>query len=701
MHPGKLGIATILAASALAAAGFAAAHQTPHMPAPAPAPTLPPVALKLVAGSTVRGRVVAPEGRAVAGASVRTIPNFNHPNPVTVVVTGSDGGFSLPVPPRFGQAEPMSPFRALLATAPGFGLGWTLDTHRPEVAIRLVPPGPPVAGQLVNEDGEPLAGVKVTARNLNVPIDPTTQAESGSLNAFLSLPESSPLMAGTRFLPFEAAATTDPNGRFAIRDVGPERVVVLVAQGPAIETTVLFATTRAGATINAARHDLNGTVHTLIQPAHFEQVIWPTRPITGVISDITTGQPLAGWKVEGATERAQSHVERDIEATTGADGRYTLTGLGRAKAYRIFLTPPPGQPYLPAGFRQVAAPIGPDPVRFDLATRRGVVVRGRVTDRQTGAPLAGYLNADAFLDNPHNPEFPGYAESNLVYRSTDADGRFEVVVPPGPSIVGFRARDEGRYRSGQGAEGIAGYDKIWRHFKTVGREMSPLNFHALAGVDAAPGTEAVMVNLTPDPSDTIELAVLDPEGRPLGGVEVEGANDFMSQSGSWQDVTPVVLRAFAPGSSRRVTVRHPGRKLVGSATIQAKDGSPQTLKLMPWGEIRGRLVNADGTPREHLTLVDGPLYPPGPRAEPIGSFADHVGIRGNKADAQGRFHVVGLVPGHHYGASALEYGEITVGELFDDVTVQPGEVKDLGDLQVRPFRPKPVIPGQPEPTVKP
>lgn len=51
----------------------------------------------------------------------------------------------------------------------------------------------------------------------------------------------------------------------------------------------------------------------------------------------------------------------------------------------------------------------------------------------------------------------------------------------------------------------------------------------------------------------------------------------------------------------------------------------------------------------------------------------------------GRFRIEPLVPGLLYGASASNRAGL-FGELFHDVTVAPGEVKDLGDFKIVPPR---------------
>ncbi len=92
-----------------------------------------------------------------------------------------------------------------------------------------------------------------------------------------------------------------------------------------------------------------------------------------------------------------------------------------------------------------------------MTLKRGVLVRGRVTDKATGRPVSGYVGSYTFADNPHVDEFPGYKESYQPLAFLDDDGRYEIVTLPGRGIIACRS-DLGRYRQGVGAAAIKGFD---------------------------------------------------------------------------------------------------------------------------------------------------------------------------------------------------------------------------------------------------
>ena len=110
----------------------------------------------------------------------------------------------------------------------------------------------------------------------------------------------------------------------------------------------------------------------------------PTRPIEGVIRDKDTDGPsrvslLLAWS-SGRTVR----LAASRRGNHRRPGRYRLEGLAKGAAYQLFLEPGEGLPYIKANFRVPADLRGPEPLKFDIAMKRGILVRGRVTDKATG-----------------------------------------------------------------------------------------------------------------------------------------------------------------------------------------------------------------------------------------------------------------------------------------------------------------------------
>jgi hypothetical protein len=165
------------------------------------------------------------------------------------------------------------------------------------------------------------------------------------------------------------------------------------------------------------------------------------------------------------------------------------------------------------------------------------------------------------------------------------------------------------------------------------------------------------VSIVENPGRTLTVTAVDPEGRPIGGTKATGRTDLLG-SGPYEQASPMFeVRALDPSRPRRVTVSHAGRKLAGSIDLKGDETGPMTVRIQPWGTITGRIVDHDGQPRGGLELF---------------------GIRIGR---DGRFRIEGLVPGRKYEASAVE-GFRGLGTVFSDVTVAPGETKDLGDLKV-------------------
>ncbi|WP_435017926.1 sigma-70 family RNA polymerase sigma factor [Tundrisphaera sp. TA3] len=691
-----------LAALALATAGVFAVAARPEgpealtMPAaqapePAPArPDLPPAeAARPDEPIPVRGTVVGPDGRPVAGARVRLAESRGEIPPDLAATTGPDGRFALQVPRSLREAnvDIIDRFPRLVATAPGFAPGWAEGVLRggapSSPTIRLAEAGPPIEGRVVDLEGRPVAGARVATTDLYF-------SEAGDLGSWIA----SVRLVGVRAIWRELgrihidspeAATTDAEGRFRIDGPGRDRIAVLLLSGPGIAAESLHVMGRDDPEVRTVDKSWVEPRPFLIHPRRFQHVAAPSRPIEGTIRDRDTGRPIAGVLIRGNIVRDGDNTWIDgVEARTDADGRYRLEGLPAAASYRLFLFPGRGVPYANAALPVPAPPPGPGPIAFDVALKRGTLVRGKVTDRATGKPVPGVLNALAFADNPHVRDFPGYSGGYPTRAPVEDDGRFEVVALPGRGIITFRASNDSAYRGGVGADAIPGIKSgsNYRYFSTVPEICNPTGYHLLAGVDLAPGSESFELDLQVDPGRSIAITAVDPGGHPLPGTTAQGLGGLYPIPRPQEAATFEAL-GYDPARPRRVTIVHIGRKLAGSAYLKGDPPDAVTVRLQPWGEISGRVVDDEGRPRpgmQILSLFGGP----GDRAEARAALRGVGDATGDIAtDIDGRFRVQGLLPGLEYGASLANSSQI-LGTLFDGLVVAPGEARDLGDLKVQP-----------------
>ncbi len=573
-------------------------------------------------------------------------------------------------------------FPWIVATAPGFGPGWVRGVLKAaasgELTVRLAEDGPAIEGRIVDLEGRPVIGAQVQATRLYF-------ADGGDLTPWLDQAKEKRTRGpgdGLDQLPMIlAATTTGPDGRFRLTGLGRERIAELSISGPTIATTEVYAMNRDGADLRLVSQEMGKSTPLIIHSRRFEYSAAPTKPVEGVVRDKDTGRPIAGLTLHAAVYRTQYPAPSDgIEATTDVQGRYRLIGLPRAPAYHLAVEQAEGKPYPRVSFQVKAGSPAFEPVTFDVALKRGVLIRGRVTDKATGEPAPGFVHAFTFRNNPAIKEFPGYDDyNNIAYISIKDDGSYEVVGLPGRNIVACRSETR-RYRGPVGAEKIPGYDPQRMTFDTRPLNCYVNNYHLIAEIDIDPKAESATLDLQLDPGRSLKVNVVDTEGKPIGGTRVKGLTDLFPNSLEYEEDSPAIeVHALDPSKPRRVIITHAGRKLIGSDYLKGDESNPLTIRLQPWGTITGRVVDDEGQPLKAIELfsIDG-SFPKQPAVQGVLPGDMRVG-------SDGRFRTEQLVPGLKYGALASDRARL-FGELFRDVTVAPGEVKDLGDLKVVPPR---------------
>jgi hypothetical protein len=186
-----------------------------------------------------------------------------------------------------------------------------------------------------------------------------------------------------------------------------------------------------------------------------------------------------------------------------------------------------------------------------------------------------------------------------------------------------------------------------------------------------------------DPGRSLLVNIVGPDGKPIGGTKATGLSDLHRTAEYEIESSTVEIHGLDSSGPRRVIATFASRKLIGSLYLNGDETGPRTIRLDSWGTITGRIVDGDGKPyggrglwSDHDVRTPRPeeygVLPGGDRGEGIWIAPD------------GRFHLDGLVPGLKYRASVTDGVINKRCTLFRDVTVVPGEVKDLGALKVVP-----------------
>ena len=690
----------------LLATGLLAGHLIPAGPARAddPAQSKMPAAAALRSSPpaqkprpedrlTIRGRILDPDGKPFAGAKVfayvnddpRSSDAFFAAVPKPDAVSHADGRFELAIPqPGFNTLQVQATWShpTVAALAPGFGPAWvsfTTDDEARELTLKLVKDDVPIEGRILDLEGRPVPGVTVRPvgvyANAGEDLTQWEAAMAGAKDladgAMGKLPRFLELFRWTKDQP----VTTDAEGRFRLGGIGRERAVSLWIEGPTIATEFggIEARTRPGPTFQLAmqrdRADLGKSVY---YGARFDHVAAPTRAIEGTVRDKDTGRPIAGVSIRSERFAGCVISGRDhVRTTTGADGRYRLVGMPAGSGNRITAVPGPAQSYLGSG-AEVPGGAGPEPATVDFALKRGVAIRGKITDKATGQPVPAVVEYFVFIDNPHRAAARGLHGGEV---RTRPDGSFELEGLPGRGLVAARALKD-HYLVGQGADKIAGADAAQGWFHTDPHICHPEQFHTIAEIAPAQDAGSMTCDLSLDPGITLVGTVVGPDGKPLAGCT---AIDLCPHTMSFNIVKlasgKFTAMGLDPKRPRPLVFRHDGKKLTAVVVARGDEGGPLTVRLEPAATVTGRLLDDDGRPRRGVRIdvnyargQFGPNY--------------YFPFLNPTLGDDGRFRIEGLIPGVPYDVS-VRTDSTRLGDLATGVKLEPGGSRDLGDVKFK------------------
>jgi RNA polymerase sigma factor (sigma-70 family) len=684
------GATAVLVAVGLLAGAVTAAHQA-FPTATGAAPQAAPKAVgKKGAGARkpdeskyvlLGGRVLDSDGKPVDRAKVwfhlplweELHPGADRP-PTTQVTTGSDGRFRVRVPRSQFQGLQEHAFFShptISAAAPGYGPAW-VALFKPdavgELTLTLTRDDVPINGRVLDTQGRPVKGVTVRVLALFAAPDEKLASWYEALrvkkdNTIIGQYLTRRLEQPASGVP--ATVTTDGAGRFRLNGVGRQRVVELLLEGATIQTDGALVMTAAKPSLQVPftkRRPEAGTA--TYYGARFDFAAAPTKPVFGTVRDKDTGKPLAGITIRNG--RGSLYP---VQATSDAKGEYRLVGLPRGAGGEVEAVALKGQPYIYSR-KKVGGGPGVEPTRVDFELKRGVVIRGKVTDKQTGKPCRAQVEYYAFFDNPHIKDVPGglrafRAHFNPV--TTREDGSFTVVGLPGRGLLAVRAPED-RFVAACGADKIKGLEGGM--FETEPRICVARSYHTLVEVNPDKGAQTATYDVTLDPGRTVAGTVVDPEGKPLEGVQVAGLKGMLSGLSYGERLAGSAFRATGldPRQPRGLFFYDAQKRLGAAVLVRGDEKKPIQVRLRPCGAVVGRILDADGDPRPGLRLsvsVDGGQFG---RDQPIGDNSRPPVT----TDKEGRFRI-DLIPGVKY----------TAEHLFGGLALESGQTKDLGSVTVK------------------
>jgi hypothetical protein len=320
---------------------------------------------------------------------------------------------------------------------------------------------------------------------------------------------------------------------------------------------------------------------------------------------------------------------------------------------------------------------------------RGVLVRGRVVESGTAAPVAGasiqYVPERA--NNPHTADdiLTGWQGTQL----SDEHGQFEIVVLPGPGRLLVHG-PPGKYV----LQEIA--DRQFDAGKPGGRR----NYvHAVQEIDPEKGAEPIDVTLQLQPGISVRGRIVDQQGKSVDEVFIISRLTFSPLSLWWRGQMPPTLGGrfelwgLEEGQDYPVYFLDAQRHLGRTAMVRA-GSDEQTVVLEPCGTALARFVDPDGNP--HVGFQPGleMIVTPGAHqydraAAERGELAADVDFVANidrrnywsgpETDEQGKVTFPALIPGATYRLSTFEDGNPVLLKQF---TVAPGEQLELGDVTI-------------------
>jgi protocatechuate 3,4-dioxygenase beta subunit/peroxiredoxin len=497
--------------------------------------------------------------------------------------TETDGSFQLEIPvpeyKNWGQFN-----LTAVAKHPQYSYGWTGITkdNSDDLIIWLKQPKS-IAGKITDESGTPIKLAKAQIRVIYIP-----QSGKTSMNG--------------DYIP-GCASLTDSDGNFILNGLpdGSRAYLVITGSGYARQDT--DKDTDAGA---------NGLVFRLKKGGRIEgQVIFSE-----------TGKPASGIRVYAQMPRASA------ESLTDENGNYVLDNLPEgaytvtANQYHIlFKDKQPDWVAVPKNF--VKAMAGETAKDINIELTEGVIVSGKVTDRDTNMPI------------PDQQVYLEMESQSLRYEAnTDINGTYKIRAIPGKAKVLLLAKEG----------------------DLVNLPLSPIANFENREVEIMEGKEISGVDFKLNKGFIFTGTVLSPEGKPVEGAEIIDRMDpfrICGRSDKDGRFTASGIKDKKPGEKLIIEARQSTLNLRSYMELEPKPGLDVNIIMERYEmtTISGRVVDGQGNPVNSADITLDKLE----NAKHPGSLSSSS-YHEDPADSSGNYKINHVIVGDEYRVIARANG---------------------------------------------
>jgi len=630
---------------------------------------------------TIRGRVLDANGKAVPGADVAVIGQIDgargypRPSPRPSFVDGkadNEGRFRFELPERTSEYTEVS----VAAISVGSALctrRLDIDSWQAEIELRLQADDV-WCGHLFDLQGIPVAGARVEVSDRwNTAVLSDSPNGSDALSGFAYGLYSKYWNPERKLERWRVSGSTDAQGQFVLHGLKAGwRVAIKVID------------------------ERFGPHEFIVAPAkdngnkEFVGVLAPKRILEGTVTSAETGKPVPNAELQISTSSDRSpgfDPTNSVEGRADERGRFSLA-LPAGKEIDITACAPAGSPFLTLGKSMTWPSSGALKQEMNLALPTGVIVRGTVTETPSGKPVPG---AKVTFSPNYSPE------GSVEARVSDAHGKFEIAVLPGRGhllINGPTSDFLHREMTYENIDGSGGYPRIREYYDAV----VPLNLK--------PKTAPDEISAVLRRGVTLHGSVVGPEGQPVReGIML--CRSYLEEGTDWSPTHTKRIsngRFSLPGCDpervSEVFFIDEKRCWGGIAKLSGKDAAkPASVQLERCGSAKVRFIDEKGNPIPKIDAWTNFVITPG--ANIFSSMRDAMDSATAKSpliaetacapystcrgdtDSEGRITFTCLIPGATYqlgGQSAMTGGAMSFGS---DFRVAPGQVLDLGDIQVK------------------